>query len=425
MTEEKVLNNMISIFKKGIKDEANKLGVEFEHFIIDKNSLMSCDYESGVNKVMVNLVKKGWQPLNPESKEILGLMKNGHSITLEPGGQIELSLKPYVKIQAIKKAYEEILNEIKASLLSNQKIISLGYHPKSKINTLEILPKVRYHQMFEYFKTCGEYAHYMMKGTASTQVTIDYNSEEDFIKKFRVANFLSPFIYRIFDASPIFEGALYNKHNLRLKIWDNTDQRRCGIPNQALTNLNFGFKDYGQYILESPPIFLKKENEYIFTGNEKLKDLVKDVKNDQVDLEQVLGMVFPDARLKGCLELRMPDALPYPFNMAVPALVKGIFYNPSVLEKYYERSLDFNDSDFHKFKEMLKENMDIEYKGIDTKILINEIFEDAINGLSEEESLELIQLKKIIDSYGSMSNLLKNLYETKTSDFLSLISGGQ
>lgn len=424
MNEEKILDEMVAIFNTGIKNKKNKLGVEFEHFIIDKNSLMSCDYESGINKVMKNLKNKGWQQLNPSSKEILGLEKNGNYITLEPGGQIEMSLKPYYKIQDIRRAYKEVIKEINTCLLPNQKIISLGYHPKSRIDNLEILPKIRYHKMFEYFKTCGEYAHYMMKGTASTQVTIDYNSEEDFIRKFRVANFLSPIIYRIFDSSPIFEGSIYSQNNLRLKIWDNTDRRRCGIPNQALTKSDFNFKDYSHYILEAPPIFLKKDDEYIFTGNKKLKDLIKNNNTLQVDLKHVLGMVFPDTRLKGCLELRMPDALPYPFNLAVPALVKGIFYNETVLEKYYKLSLKFSDIDYCQMKDLFKDKLDIKYNGINTKVMMNEMFEDALIGLDDDESLELLELKSIIDTYGSMSILLKKLYKEDTSAFLSMITGG-
>lgn len=422
--ENKVKKDIIEIFQKGIKNNSEKLGVEFEHFIIDKESLESCDYDRGVRKVMEKLSTKGWGPLNTESTELLGLSKDGHFITLEPGGQVEISLKPYKDIGDIRIAYTEILNEIKSYLAPNQRIIGLGYHPKSKIQKLDILPKVRYHQMFEYFKSCGKYAHYMMKGTASTQVAIDYNSEEDFVKKFRVANFLSPFLYRIFDAAPIFEGSIYDKNNLRLNIWDNTDQSRCGIPRGALSEKIFDFYNYSEYILNTPPIFLEQGENYIFTGQQNLREIIADKKYTELNLEYILGMVFPDTRLKGYIELRMPDALPYPLSIAVPALIKGIFYNPKNLDKYYELSLKFDDNDYLKFKELFKESLEINYMGINSTSIINELFEDASNVLKAGEIVELLEVKNMINSYGSVSNFLKKLYKNDKDKFISIITGG-
>jgi len=406
INEEKVIEELIKRFNSGIKNSSQKLGVEFEHFIIDQESLESCDYGRGVKRVMENLSRKGWEPLNHESEELIALKKNEHYITLEPGGQIEVSLKPYKDIAEIRAAYSKVLDEIKASLLNNQRIISLGYHPKSKIKSLEILPKVRYHQMFEYFKTRGKYAHYMMKGTASTQVAIDYHSEDDFTKKFRVSNFLSPFLYRIFDSSPIFEGKIYNKNNLRLNIWDYTDECRCGIPNNALTKEKYNFKDYSEFILDAPPIFLKNNEDYMFTGKKSLREIIHENKFNGIDLEYVLGMVFPDTRLKSYIELRMPDALPYPLSLAVPALIKGIFYNQENLDKYYDLSLKYDDKDYLKFKELFKESLDFNYKGINSETFIKMLFEDAINELETEELVEIYEIKKIIESYGSVSNFL-------------------
>jgi len=424
MNEMIFIKELVQIFNNGIKNNTERIGVEFEHFIIDQKSLESCDYNSGVKKVMENLLNLGYKELNMASEEILGLTKNNHYITLEPGGQIEVSLKPFMGIDSIRKAYSSILDEIKSSLLENQCIISLGYHPKTKIETLEILPKLRYHQMFEYFKNCGKYAHYMMKGTASTQVAIDYHSEDDFIKKFRVSNFLSPFIYRIFDASPVFEGKIYESNNLRLNIWDHTDQSRCGIPNNALNKKNFNFNDYAEYIMNTPPIFIRSNKDYAFTGQQSLKEIIQTEDYQEIDLEYTLGMVFPDTRLKGYIELRMPDALPYPLSLAVPALIKGIFYNQENLDKYYKLSLEYDDEDYMKFKELFKESLNINYKGINSKNIINELFTDAMEVLKESEIVELYEVKYLIDNYGSVSNFLKKIFQEDKSRFFSIVTGG-
>jgi glutamate--cysteine ligase len=424
MNKVKAIKKIVQIFNNGIKNNTENLGVEFEHFIIDQKSLESCDYNSGVKRVMENLLDCGYKALNSDSDELLGLTKDNHYITLEPGGQLEVSLKPYKEINNIRKAYSKILDDIKLSLLENQRIISLGYHPKTKIEVLEILPKLRYHQMYEYFKSCGKYAHCMMKGTASTQVAIDYHSEEDFIKKFRVANFLSPFIYRIFDASPVFEGEIYENNNLRLNIWDYTDQSRCGIPKNALTKGEFNFNDYAEFIMNTAPIFIKNNKDYIFTGEKSLREIIQSEKYQEIDLEYTLGMVFPDTRLKGYIELRMPDALPYPLGLAVPALIKGIFYNKENLDKYYELSLGYDDEDYIKLKELFKESLNINYKGINSKSIINGLFKDAMKVLKENEITELYEIKNIINNYESVSKFLKKIYGEDLNRFTSIMTGG-
>ena len=133
--------------------------------------------------------------------------------------------------------------------------MTVGYHPVTKIEEIKIIPKKRYDYMFEYFKTKGSHAHNMMKGTASLQVTIDYGSEEDYIKKFKIANALSPVLYALYDNGYYFEGAIWENHSLRAFIWANCDNDRSGIARGTFDG-DFGYRKYAEYILNIPPIFV-------------------------------------------------------------------------------------------------------------------------------------------------------------------------
>lgn len=425
MQKNDIKKKITAIFNTQKVENPQYIGVEFEHFVVDMNTMKSCDYESGVERILLMLENTDWTKLGNQADRILGLKKDGHTLTVEPGGQLEISLKPLKSIIEIDETYQRIINEINEVMLPNQSLLSLGYHPKTQIDTLKILPKNRYYKMYDYFKACGRYAHNMMKGTASTQVAIDYKNELDFIQKFRVSNFLSPFIYRIFDASPIFEGEVFNQKNLRLHIWSETDGKRCGIPKGALTERDFGFDAYADYILKTPPIFVKNKEEMIFTGEKPLEQLIDTYEINEETIEYALGMVFPDTRLKGYIELRMPDALPYPLNLAVPALIKGIFYNEKNLEKYYQLSLNFNDEDYHEMKERFKNSLEFSYKGINSNPFIMALIDDSIKALNAAEGKYLIEFQKIIKNSDSVADCLKELYQSDQKLFLERVLGGE
>ena len=186
-------------FKAGEKS-SKKIGVEFEHFLISKTDLKSFGYndQSGQKSLMKQLVNNGWQVQYAEGDDIFNAVKASNMVSFEPGGQVEISIKPFESVMDIKKEYLGVKSEIESFLDEDQALISLGYHPESKIEALPLLPKKRYEFMFEALHQRGRRARNMMKGTASTQVSIDFDSEADFVKKFKVANLFSPFFFKIF-----------------------------------------------------------------------------------------------------------------------------------------------------------------------------------------------------------------------------------
>ncbi len=424
MTEREFIEIQAAYFREQEKEACTCLGVELEHFIIDGTTGRSYSYDepNGQRDLLNKLMGSGWEILTVEEGNPLGLEMDGDTITLEPGGQLEISLRPFPKVAQIVARYRRVLRDICDHLEDNQRIASVGYHPLSKINELPLLPKARYGLMFEHFKGSGTHGHNMMKGTAATQVSIDYTSEEDFIAKFRTANFLSPVLSMIFDGSPVFEGDLYEGKGLRMHIWDHTDPERSKVVPGALDQ-QFGYEAYAKYILNSPPILITKDDQTIYTGKTRVCDLLhKDF--TEVEREHLLGMVFPDVRLKKYIEIRMADALPMPYAMAVPALIKGIFYDKDNLKRYYELSQVFTDQDVKEMNRLVQASGRPCYKGFDLKLMAEQLINDALKVLEADEADYLEELKEILVAYGSVTAYLAAIRKTSNQDFIEAISVG-
>ncbi|WBW99523.1 glutamate--cysteine ligase [Oceanirhabdus sp. W0125-5] len=393
----KNIENIKNYLKSGeTKSENYKIGMEVEHFIIKKDTGVSVDYFelNGIRDALKDLHKHGeWEAIF-ERDNIVGLKKNGSLITLEPGAQVEISVQPLEKIEDIEREYTDILKEIRNCIeKNNQDIAIIGYHPKSKIDEIHFIPKERYSFMKEYFKDKGKYALNMMKGTASTQISIDYESESDFSKKFRVANFLSPLIYCIFDNSPMFEGEEWKGNSLRIKIWNNCDEDRSGIVEGALDE-EFNYESYARYIIERPPIITKINDEYIFTKDKSVKKIFNDSEMNSDEIEHILTMFFPDVRAKKYIEIRMADALPSPYNIAYAAFIKGIFYGDKSLDWLYNESLKYTEDDLINFK-----NEVVSY-GLDAVIYNHEVLrymENLLNMCEEELGDESRYLHPLYD----------------------------
>lgn len=412
----------IEYFRRNASCNGSMLGVEFEHFLVDRQTLRSYSYfePGGQKDIVMGLLKnKNWKLISQENDYPLGIKKDGSTITFEPGGQIEISLKPFVEVSEIKKAYDEVVEDIYSEMAPNQMLASIGYHPKTKIAELPMLPKNRYQMMFDYFKTHGAKSHNMMKGTAATQVSIDYHSEEDFVKKYRVAHFIAPVLASIFDSSPIFEGEVYDKENARIAIWEQTDPPRSKLVPGVLST-KFDFKAYVEYLLDVPPIFIIKDGAEIYTKETSLRELLGKHQFTEKELEHILSMVFPDVRVKKFIEIRMADALPYPYGMAVVSMIRGIFYTSNILDRLYQESLLYTDDWVLEQNRGLIEmpikvdNTFIELK----KALIGE----TLKVVSEDERTYLQALLTLIEEHGSISKWLKKLYINDRTMFCESIA---
>ncbi len=399
--------------------------MEFEHILIDRDTLRSYDYfePDGQKEIFERLMFQGWKPILIEKGQLLGLEKDGDTLTLEPGGQIEISLRPLSKIIEIDDYYHRVLEDLNSVLKENQVIAGIGYHPVTQIKALSLLPKERYGLMYRYFENNGIYCHNMMKGTAATQVSIDYSDEQDFIKKFRVANYLSPVLASLFDATPFFEGEPVKGANMRLRIWEETDIKRSKLIPGSLDQL-FGFEDYARYLLNIPPILIYSDGTLIQTENERLERLLDTYPLKPSELEHIQSMVFPDVRLKRYIEIRMPDSLPYPYNISVGAVIKGLFYNTENLEKYYQLSLSANDSWVIKLNNWLSSGEDSRLTPVEHNAFIQlrkDLLIDAIRALDSEEARYVKALKEMVDTDTSPMVYMRRTFNRSMEAFVELV----
>lgn len=333
MNDEKQIDRLVAYFKSGeCPRESYRVGMEFEHYVLDNATFKTVSFygEKGVEESIKELEEKGYAQTTFNGYH-LGAVKAPYDITTEPGAQFEMSIQAQSDISELDRLYREFMVEVLPTFeAKDQRLAAMGYHPVTKIDGITILPKKRYDYMYNYFKKHGTMSHNMMKGTCALQVAIDFTDEADCVRKYKLGSAISPILYAIFDNAPIFEGEPYPEYNLRQKIWENTDPQRSGVVPFAFDD-NMGYRRYAEYILNLQVIFMDRDGELTNTGDALFRD-VFDPDHDSDDvIYHAISIVFPDLRLKRYLEFRMTDAVPYPLNMSIAALIKGLFYSEEAL----------------------------------------------------------------------------------------------
>ena len=342
-----------------------KVGFEVEHFVINADTMETLTYgeDGGVRDSLEEIEKMGYEA-SYEDDNIMGLTADNFAISIEPAAQFEVALDAKKTIDQLHNAYIEVMGKlIPVFDKKNQLLAQVGYQPKTKIEQLPFIPKERYKYMSQYFKDFGGSSPYnMMKGSGSLQVAIDYKDEEDFKKKFFVANAVSTFLYSIFDNAYIFEGEVYPKHNLRQTIWDNCDKKRSGIYDFAFDS-DLSYKKYAEKILATDSIFIHKDGKDIYTANTPFEEIFDDEEMNLDTINHALSIVFPDVRVKKYIEVRMPDNVPYPYNFAAVALIKNMFYDKEVLDFLYDLFADMTYEKSQKLKDKaVMQGVDAVYK---------------------------------------------------------------
>ncbi|MCL1884601.1 MAG: glutamate-cysteine ligase family protein [Defluviitaleaceae bacterium] len=367
---EQNISALTEYFASGCKN-AQLLGVELEHFVVDKKSRESLPYINGVEKILRRLQPLFGEPVFLEG-HLIGVKGSSSEISLEPAAQLEISIHPASCVNEISDEYMKFIKIISPILDEmNCELFCTAYQPKSKAEELNLIPKKRYEYMNQHFKTTGILGINMMRGTAATQVSIDYEDEADFSKKFRVANIMGPIFSLIFDNSKTFEGEPFRM--IRTHIWNNVDPARSMVVKDAL-NGEFGFCEYAKYIYEMPPIFLPCGNETIFTGSKPSSEIFSDRPLTIEDIEHITSMAFPDVRLKNCIEIRMADSMPIAKTLEFTALLKAIFYDKTKLDNLYSDTLNIKNSDVAEAKSsLLKHGENAEVYGKPVKMWVERL----------------------------------------------------
>ena len=324
-TKEKI----IKYFESGIKDKKNfKIGIEHEKFLFNNNNNKRIDYLK-IKEMFSALLEFGWNPIL-EKNNMIGLNKGGKNITLEPGNQIELSGEKLSHIHEACAESQDYLFELKqVTKKLNLSIVSAGFDPISKLNEIPNNPKQRYKLMTKDMPLGGKLSLDMMYRTCGTQLNIDYDSEKDFIKKFKVANSIVPISIALFANSSIVEKKKSNYLSYRSKVWQNTS--RGGLPKIFFEDFNF--EKYAEFVMNFPILFIQEKENYISGQKYKFFDFMNGKINEinnrlptEKDLSTHLSTIFTENRLKKYIELRSMDTCGWDCLCAGPAFNVGILY---------------------------------------------------------------------------------------------------
>ena len=353
---------IVDYFKSGIKKKL-LIGVENEKFLFSKKYNKRANY-SEVKKVLSILKSKyNWKPVK-EKNNLIGLNYLGKSISLEPGNQIELAGDKLKNIHQVcfegnlfQKQLDDACDQVGLSSMA------IGYDPYTKLSKVPNNPKARYKVMTKEMPKGGNLSLNMMYQTAGTQINLDYISENDFIKKFKLIASLTPISIGIFANSPVKEKKLTKYLSYRSKVWQSTS--RGGLPKIFLENLNF--EKYADFIINMPLLFLNKANKVVAakgkTFNDYMLGNIKEIKKQkpkEKDLEVHLSTIFTELRLKKYIEIRSLDACEWDCHCAGPAFYTGLIYSN------LEESLDIIKN--WKIDDILNAYLEAPKKGLKTEI---------------------------------------------------------
>lgn len=333
------IDELNSIFVQFQKPRANfGIGVEHERFVIEPQTMKPIQWQTpmGMHALMHEL-KSSCMAQDAstvgvsENEQLIAIMKKNASITLEPGGQLELSGAPLASIFDIDeelRQYESTLeNALKKLQVSS---LLMGFHPTALREDFDWVPKQRYRIMRAYMAKKGRRGHDMMLRTCTVQANFDYTNESDMVASFRLALLASPVVTALFASSPFREGKPSGFLSDRTMVWHETDPDRCGFPVEVFES-GFSYRRWIDRALGTPMYFVRRAGVYhdatSITFREFMKNGFAGFKATHRDFADHLTTIFTDTRIKPQLEVRSADCGPKPFLRALPAFWKGLLYD--------------------------------------------------------------------------------------------------
>lgn len=328
-----------------------RIGTEHEKFGYCKDSLNPLPFE-GERSILAVLQglrdAHGWDPVM-EGQNLIGLVKDGANISLEPGGQLELSGAP---LETIHQTCDEVNDHLRDVKDIADKIgvgfIGLGAAPIWQHDDMPLMPKGRYKLMDSYMEKVGTAGTTMMRRTCTVQVNLDFSSEVDMAQKMRVALALQPVANALFATSPFFEGKLNGHKSWRGRVWRHLDDARTGMLPFVFED-GFGFEAWVQYALDVPMYFVYRDGVYHNALGQSFRDFLKGelpAMPGEIptlsDWADHLTTIFPEARVKKYIEMRGADGGPWRRLCALPAFWVGLTYDQSALDAAWDLVKDWD-----------------------------------------------------------------------------------
>jgi len=425
-------DDLTEYFFRGIKSKNNlKIGVEHEKFILNKNTLKPLSYEehNGIKEILEKLTTIGWIPLYDDNKKTIIALKRGkEAITLEPGGQIELSGAP---LDNIHETCEETTNHLKElKKIGNELnfiLLGMGVEPNLNLDDIPWMPKQRYGIMKKYMTKVGTLGHHMMKRTCTNQVNIDYSSEVDMIEKLRLMLNLESIATAMFANSPFDQGKISKYKSLRSHFWHHTDPDRTGLL-PFVFEKGFSFEKYTDYALRVPMYFINRNHHYIDMTKYTFKEYLDENSNNQDDAillkdwEDHLTTLFPQVRLKQYIEIRSMDACSWDLICSQPAFWIGILYDDEIMDNVKEITESWTQEDREYLnKTVPQEGLQSTFKEKKLISFAQDFFELSKKGLKKrnrlskngefDESIHMKDLEKNLENGCSPADCLINKYK--------------
>ncbi len=436
-------NELIEYFYKGIKDKNNlKIGVEHEKFVLSKRDFkqVSYDMKNGIKDILLRFIKNGWTPkYDDEGLTVIALERFGESITLEPGGQIELSGAQLNNIHQTCTETTRHLKELKEIGKEFDFILlGLGVEPSLTLDDFPWMPKQRYEIMKNYMPSVGDLGLHMMKRTCTNQVNLDFFSEDDMKQKYRLMLNLEGVATAIFANSPFDNKKISEYKSLRSHFWHYTDKNRTGLL-PFVFNKDFNFEKYVEYALDIPMYFIIRNSKYINMTNYTFRDFfenkIMDDKNIEPTIEDWinhLSTLFPQVRLKQFLEIRSMDACSWDLICSQPAFWIGLLYNETSLQKAQEVVESWTQEDRNYINKVApKEGLQAEFKDGTILDVAQKLFEISKQGLNSRnilarnktynETFYLKELERNLTSGQSPADLLINKFNNEWKQDISNI----
>jgi glutamate--cysteine ligase len=320
--------------RSGEKESARfRIGAEYEKIGLWADTYEPVPYEGprGIGCVLERIAElDGWTPVE-ERGALVALERNGASITIEPGGQLELSGLPLGTLHDVSAEFEDHLDVLRrVSEPIGIVWLGLGFSPLVAVGDAPRMPKERYRIMRQYLPTRGKLALHMMHLTATVQANLDFSDESDMVRKMRSATAVTPIVSALFANSPLAEGRPSGFVSRRLDIWRDTDPDRCGLLHFVF-DPDFGYERYVEWALDVPMFFVVRDGTYFPTPGVSFREFLREGWRGHRarlrDFATHLTTLFPEVRLKRVIELRGADAQPAALSCAVPALWKGLLYD--------------------------------------------------------------------------------------------------
>lgn len=391
-------DDLLHQLSKGCRPRKDwRIGTEHEKFVYDLKTHKPVTYDGtpGIRQLLAGMERFGWRPVR-EGENVIGLTQNGASISLEPGGQFELSGAPLVSIH-------ETCAEVNTHLVQAREVageigvgmLGFGFAPNWTLAEMPVMPKGRYDIMRRYMPKVGGYGLDMMFRTCTVQVNLDFESEADMVKKFRVGLALQPVTTALFANSPFREGRPSGFLSYRAQVWSDVDNARAGMLPFVFED-GMGFERYVDYALDVPMYFLYRDGRYIdMAGRSFRKFLAREIPEvahlapQLSDWADHLTTIFPEVRLKSFLEMRGTDGGQWRRICAMPALWVGLLYDSVALDAAWDMVKDWSAGERQAMRDAVpRQGFHTPFRGGTVHDLARRMLEISAEGLKRRAALD-------------------------------------